>query len=59
MNTFYLGTHMANWLGQTDVPLFVSHMRLRDRKTYPRALGPWALDSGAFTGQQLSLGVAA
>lgn len=49
MNRWYLGTHLANWLGLTDVPLFVSHNRLRGRKTFPRALGPWALDSGAFT----------
>lgn len=29
--------------------LFVSHRRLRDRKSFPRALQPWALDSGGFT----------
>jgi hypothetical protein len=46
---FYLGTHMVNWLGLVDVPLFVSHRRLRDRKKLPRAIGPWALDSGGFT----------
>lgn len=40
---------MPSWLAQTDVPLFVSHLRLKDRKTLPAALGPWALDSGAFT----------
>lgn len=47
--TFYLGTHMANWLGKVDVPLFISRRRLAGRKRLPRALGPWALDSGGFT----------
>jgi hypothetical protein len=46
---FYLGTHMPNWLATLDVPLFVSHRRLRKRKTFPQAVGRWALDSGAFT----------
>jgi hypothetical protein len=46
---FYLGTHMANWLAQTDTPLFVSRRRLADRKTLPVAKGQWALDSGGFT----------
>ena len=49
---FYLGTHMANWLGDerfSDVPLFVSTRRLRNRATFPRAVGSWALDSGGFT----------
>jgi hypothetical protein len=46
---FFLGTHMPNWLALTDVPLFVSHRRLASRRTFPRALGPWALDSGGFT----------
>jgi hypothetical protein len=45
----YLGTHMPSWLEKTDVPLFVSRTRLFARKTFPRALGPWALDSGGFT----------
>jgi len=47
--TFYLGTHMPHWLRQIDIPLFVSHRRLMDRKTLPRAIGSWALDSGGFT----------
>lgn len=51
--TFYLGTHQPQWLAVTDVPLFVSHRRLMGRKTFPRALGPWALDSGGFS--ELSL----
>lgn len=46
---FYLGTDRANWLERVGVPLFVSHRTLRGRKTMPRALGPWALDSGGFT----------
>lgn len=31
------------------MPLFVSFMRLRPYKTLPRAISPWALDSGAFS----------
>lgn len=46
---FYLGTHEVSWLGRTDVPLFISHRRLAHRKSFPEALGPWALDSGGFT----------
>ncbi len=33
----------------TDVPLFLSHQTLAGRRSLPRALGPWALDSGGFT----------
>lgn len=50
---FYLGTHKPEWLERTWVPLFVSHRRLRERVTLPRAACPWALDSGGFT--ELSL----
>lgn len=50
---FYLGTHLPHWLRTTPVPLFISHRRLKDRRTFPRALQPWALDSGGFT--ELSL----
>lgn len=50
---FFLGTHHPDWLGKTDVPLFVSRRALHKRKTFPRALGRWALDSGGFT--ELSL----
>lgn len=46
---FYLGTHRPNWLGLTDVPLFVSHRTLHPRRTLPTPLGRWALDSGGFT----------
>lgn len=50
---FYLGTHQPRWLSSSSVPLFVSHRRLRDRKRMPRAMAPWALDSGGFS--ELSL----
>lgn len=53
MSTFFLGVHRAHWLAIADVPLFVSHRILAPRKTLPRALAPWALDSGGFT--ELSL----
>jgi hypothetical protein len=50
---FYLGTHEVTWLAQTMVPLFLSRRRLSRRRYLPRALGPWALDSGGFS--ELSL----
>lgn len=53
MEKFYLGTHQPHWLAAADVPLFVSHRRLTGRKTMPRALTGWALDSGGFS--ELSL----
>lgn len=46
---FYLGTHQPHWLWELGLPFFVSHRRLKDRKTFGRALGPWCLDSGGFT----------
>lgn len=46
---FYLGTHMPGWLARLDVPLFVSHVRLRSRVRLPVARTGWALDSGGFT----------
>jgi hypothetical protein len=49
MDTFYLGTHQPGWLGWAGVPLFVSDVRLRDYKTLPVAVAPWALDSGGFS----------
>jgi len=49
MERFYLGTHMPSWLRLTSVPLFISRNRLTRYKTLPRAIGPWALDSGGFT----------
>ena len=46
---FWLGSHRPHWLGTASVPLFVSHRTLDGRRTYPRAVCEWALDSGAFT----------
>lgn len=50
---FYLGTHMPSWLWSDrmiGVPLFVSTRRLRLRKkTFPKALTRWCLDSGGFS----------
>lgn len=46
---FYLGAHRPHWLATAGVPLFVSHRTLREYKTLPRAIAPWALDSGGFT----------
>lgn len=46
--TFYLGAHHPHWLSLAGFPLFVSHARLRDRKSLPQAAGRWALDSGGF-----------
>jgi hypothetical protein len=46
---FWLGVHCVHWLSKTTVPLFVSRRRLSERRRLPQALGPWALDSGAFT----------
>ena len=46
-----MGSHMPHWLGLTDVPLFISRVRLvrQNRKTFPTARGRWALDSGGFS----------
>lgn len=46
---FYLGTHQPHWLRQYPISFCVSRRRLQGRKTYPVALAPWFLDSGAFT----------
>lgn len=46
--TFRIATHKAFFLERTDVPLLVANQNLAGRKTLPRALGPWALDSGGF-----------
>ena len=51
--TLWLGTHQPDWLERINVPLMVSHRRLKRRKNPPRALGPWVLDSGGFS--ELSL----
>lgn len=47
--TFYLGSHQPHWLATAGVPLFVSHRRLAGRRTLPRAIRDWALDSGGFS----------
>jgi hypothetical protein len=46
---FWLGTHQPNWLAAAGVPLCVARQRLEQRRTFPRAIAPWILDSGAFT----------
>lgn len=46
---FYLGTHMPHWLESSPVPLFVSRVRLKDRRSFPVARSTWALDSGGFS----------
>jgi len=53
VKTFFLGAHHPGWLEQTTVPLFVSRASFykdgKLRKSFPRAKGPWALDSGGFS----------
>lgn len=46
---FYLGVHHAHWLAQISFPLFLSRRTLAKRRSLPRAVGPWALDSGGFS----------
>ena len=45
---FLRTTHKPSWLARTSLPLFIADQNLRDRATFPRALGPWVLDSGGF-----------
>jgi hypothetical protein len=45
---FYLGAGEPIWLSRTDVPLFLSHSRLKPRKFMPYPVARWALDSGGF-----------
>src|SRR4051812_47179326 len=47
MTRFYLGTHMPHWLREPG-PWFVSINTLRRLKKWPRSVGHWGLDSGAF-----------
>jgi hypothetical protein len=47
--TFFLGVHRPHWLNSLDVPLFISRRHLASRKSLPRALTTWAVDSGGFT----------
>ncbi len=49
MDRFYLGTHMPHWLAHPGGPWFVSIRTLRRLRKLPRAVCPWAMDSGAFT----------
>jgi len=49
VTTFYLGAHHPDWLARSSVPLFVSRSSLAGRRSLPRAIAPWALDSGGFT----------
>lgn len=51
---FFLGIHQPVWLTRVrGVPLLVSHRRLGHRRTLPRAVTDWALDSGGFTELQI------
>lgn len=51
---FFLGAHQPIWLTRVpNIPLLVSHRRLGHRRTLPRAITEWALDSGGFTELQL------
>jgi hypothetical protein len=52
----FLGTHHPGWIwnpamwdDDEEVPLFVSHMRLRQCGKLWEAVQPWALDSGAYS----------
>ncbi|WP_246843331.1 hypothetical protein [Allokutzneria sp. NRRL B-24872] len=50
----YLGIHQPTWLTRIpDIPLLLSHRRLAGRRTLPRAVTTWALDSGGFSELQL------
>lgn len=46
---FFLGAPSPIWLERSPVSLFVSDVRLKDRKSFPEALEPWGLDSGGFS----------
>lgn len=53
---FFLGTHQPHWLRDErfeNVPLFVSRRTLCKVRNLPRAVGPWALDSGGFSELQI------
>ena len=58
MKTWYLGIHRPYWLTDhrlAEVPVFISRRTFlgRDgvsyRRTFPQAIGPYAVDSGGFT----------
>ena len=46
---FFLGTHLPHWLRLSEVPLFVSAIRLCRRPQKSKATCDWALDSGGFS----------
>ncbi len=46
---FYLGSPNPAWLEYATVPLFISSVRLQQRKSPLQAVVPWALDSGGFS----------
>ncbi len=46
---FFLGTHQVDWLARSTRSLFISAVRLRQRKRLPAARSTWALDSGGFS----------
>jgi hypothetical protein len=47
---FYLGISAPSWLNFLGVPAFINRRRFeRLKRKFPRALAPWALDSGGFT----------
>lgn len=48
MGVFYLGLHEPSWLAKVQVPVFMSHRRLRRLVALPRATCAWCLDSGGF-----------
>lgn len=58
MRTWYLGIHRPHWLADprlAEVPVFISRRtflgrdRVSYRRTFPRAVGRYAVDSGGFT----------
>jgi hypothetical protein len=54
---FLLGLHKPKWLGDerlADIPVLVSRRTLAKRRRLPRAVGPYALDSGGFTELQIA-----
>ncbi len=51
---FYLGTHIANHIEKTKVPLFISYRQLRNRKKPFQQTAPIAIDSGGFSELRLN-----
>lgn len=47
--TFYVGLHQPADARHIKGPVMISYNRLRDRKSDIPGIGPWMLDSGAFT----------